>query len=228
MNWLISEWKNLQKSEQFGIAALACFYCFGAIGINFYLTRNIFEALSSFTLAYSFLLLLHYHQPKTLGFWIAVAFAFSFGMTAEIIGVKTGKLFGRYEYTSTLGISIFSVPLVIGMNWVSLMLACNTLMQAICKSKIMAAVCAAFSMVCFDIMIEPLAIRHRYWIWLDNGFPPIQNFVAWFAISLILSLIFQLVVKSKINMQTIAFLVLLWMFLWLDFCITFFEQQFHK
>lgn len=228
MNWLISQWKKLDKIQRYAIAALACFYCFGAIGINFYFTRNIFELLSSFTLVYSFLLLIYFHQPKSVGFGVATAFAFLFGMVVEIVGVKSGKLFGRYEYTSILGISVCSVPLVIGMNWASLMIACNSLMQSIFDNKIIAAIGAAIFMVCFDVMIEPLAIRHRYWIWLDNGFPPIQNFIAWFAISLILSLVFQLSVKSKINFPTISFLVLLWIFLWLDFCISFFEQQFHR
>ena len=43
--------------------------------------------------------------------------AFCIGFSAEVIGVKTGVLFGDYSYGSNLGYKFAGVPIVIGLLW---------------------------------------------------------------------------------------------------------------
>ena len=39
------------------------------------------------------------------------------GFIFEIIGVKTGLIFGHYKYCNGLGTKVFDVPLIISLNW---------------------------------------------------------------------------------------------------------------
>jgi putative membrane protein len=217
MNWLIKEWKKSRKIEKVFILLLACFYLFGAIGMNHPFTKTRFESLSCFPLAYSFFMLITFHPVKNSKFWAAIFLAFTLGMVIEIAGVKTGKIFGSYVYTSVLGWSIFSVPIVIGMNWASLAYSCNCLSKQLFKHHpLWATIAAAAMMVGFDILIEPLAIRHQFWIWLEDGQPPFQNYAAWFAVGLFMSWTFQRWLPNQLTLSTVLFLLFLGLFLTAD------------
>ena len=43
----------------------------------------------------------------------------------------------------------------------------------------------ALLMVVFDFVMEPAAVKLRYWTWQD-GIIPLQNYIAWFLVSLFL------------------------------------------
>jgi putative membrane protein len=51
----------------------------------------------------------------------------------EVVGVKTGLIFGEYKYGSTLGIKLFEVPLIIGFNWVFVILGSISISRLITK-----------------------------------------------------------------------------------------------
>ena len=59
----------------------------------------------------------NYHS---LFLWLSV---FAIGMGVEIVGVKTGVLFGEYFYGNNLGLKILGVPILIGINWAVLTFA---------------------------------------------------------------------------------------------------------
>ncbi len=143
-------------------------------------------------------------------------FAFCVGLSVEIIGVQTGKIFGRYEYTDVLGTQLLTVPLIIGINWISLTYVTNNIAAHLINQKHIATVVAALAMVGFDVLIEPLAIKHHFWIWLDDGLPPIQNYISWFIVSLVLSLTYQFVVETKLNFMAIIFSMSMIVFLVAD------------
>ena len=46
----------------------------------------------------------------------------------------------------------------------------------------------AFLMVCFDLLMEPAAVKLDYWTWLDNR-PPLLNYLVWFGLSFIFATI---------------------------------------
>ena len=58
-----------------------------------------------------------------------ISIAFLWGLLAEIIGVQTGILFGSYAYGETLGLKIFGAPLVIGLNWVTTVIICASIVH---------------------------------------------------------------------------------------------------
>jgi putative membrane protein len=46
-------------------------------------------------------------------------------------------------------------------------------------------------MVGLDFLIEPVAIKYDYWAWAEVAVP-VQNYIAWFFISLVLHWFFKL------------------------------------
>ncbi|TNE70232.1 carotenoid biosynthesis protein [bacterium] len=114
-----------------------------------------------------------------------------FGITAlitiviEIIGVKTGVIFGNYYYTEYLYPRVFSVPLVIGVAWAGACLGSIGLAQIYGRfssmNTIIQALFIGYLMMLFDGFLEPVAIKLGYWKWL-GGEIPIQNYIAWWII----------------------------------------------
>ncbi|MBK7882949.1 MAG: carotenoid biosynthesis protein [Chitinophagaceae bacterium] len=54
---------------------------------------------------------------RTFLFYSFLLICVCIGIAVEIIGVKTGFLFGNYSYGIVLGPKIQSVPILIGINW---------------------------------------------------------------------------------------------------------------
>lgn len=119
--------------------------------------------------------------------WIAVTSGVTFLL--EAAGVHTGAIFGDYSYGDVLGASLFSVPLVIGFNWVLVVLGG---LRAVQNLPGWAAVPSAAGItVIFDWILEPLAIRLGYWSWNWDGVPP-RNYLAWFIISMFAAALFRM------------------------------------
>jgi len=106
------------------------------------------------------------------------------------------------------------VPLVIGLNWMVLIMAALD----ICKkyfNKILTPIIAATMVVIFDWIMEPVAIHLDYWHWFGESIP-LQNYFAWFVIALVFSVIYQalnlktnsLVLKVYFLAQLVFFLML--------------------
>ncbi|MBN2860492.1 MAG: carotenoid biosynthesis protein [Sphaerochaetaceae bacterium] len=137
--------------------------------------------------------------------WALSTFLITF--TLEAVGVATGDVFGSYRYGPTLGFSLFGVPLLIGLNWTLIIFGFNILYQRWFPSRIAVILLVAFSTVVFDWVLEPVAISYDYWKWQGNTIP-LQNYAAWFAISLVFSAAFQLMrIKPRSIMPSFVVLV---------------------
>ena len=97
------------------LAVIWLFHVCGAIGI-IYGDAGWFTEATPLNLILCFMLLLFNLKinTKTL---ITLLICYTVGLSAEIIGVNFGFLFGQYQYGSTLGIKWMGVPLIIGINW---------------------------------------------------------------------------------------------------------------
>ena len=124
---------------------------------------------------------------RRLLIWIAVAFIVTFVL--EVVGVKTGRIFGAYRYGETLGLKLFEVPLVIGFNWVIVVLGMNSLLEIRLESRLLKAVIAATAAMLFDAVLEPVAMHFDYWTW-ESTKVPLQNYGAWWVIAFGTSLAF--------------------------------------
>jgi putative membrane protein len=130
--------------------------------------------------------------------WCLVAYIFTF--TMEAIGVSSGVIFGEYYYGTTLGTKLFRVPLVIGFNWVIVVLGAIAIAKKISPKNISSALLAALFTVGFDIPLEIVAVNLNYWQWTP-GFVPIQNYIAWFVVAFVVALSFgylKLETKGKV------------------------------
>lgn len=120
----------------------------------------------------------------------------------EVIGVKTGYIFGSYYYGDVLGLKIFDVPLIIGFNWVVIILGAIGIASRIHKSSFQIALLTGTFAVLFDLMLEPVAINLGYWNW-QQGFIPLQNYYAWFGIAFFASLFGS---KLKLDLEDSLFI----------------------
>ena len=108
---------------------------------------------------------------------------------AEVIGVKSGLIFGNYSYGEVLGIKIMGVPLIIGINWMLIMLGSISLSKCCTNNSYVIALLAGLFSVLFDIILEPVAISLGYWQWSTLS-PPLSNYYSWFIIVFILTLLY--------------------------------------
>lgn len=120
--------------------------------------------------------------------WSLAVVCVSLGV--EIVGEKTGLIFGEYDYGQVLQPSISGVPLAIGFAWVSILLSSKGIVDFI-FGKIPAnwffcGLTIAFFMVVFDLFLEQAAVNLEYWNWIGSGIP-LQNYLAWFFLGALFS-----------------------------------------
>lgn len=132
-----------------------------------------------------------HEQPKFAILSIGVVVG-SFGI--EWLGVRTGEIFGSYQYGETLQPSIGDVPISIGSAWFVMLIASTAVAQKIAPKSLAAgfrlkiAFLVALLMVCFDLLMEPAAVKLDYWTWM-NGQIPLRNYLVWFGLSFIFAII---------------------------------------
>ncbi|MCX8080951.1 MAG: carotenoid biosynthesis protein [Bacteroidia bacterium] len=129
---------------------------------------------------------------------------------AEIIGVKTGYLFGHYDYLRRLGPKILDVPVVIGINWGLLVYAGYIILNRFHLFYLNGLLCTLI-----DVMMEPIAPVLGFWKF-HTGLPGVWNYASWFLLASLLTIIIHK--NGHLNPSTAlnkaAFLVY--------FCITIF------
>lgn len=174
-------------------------YVIFAVGIAGHLlpaTREIMLLLTPFTLVITMAVVFYsllIESNRKLIYWLAATYLFT--LTIEIAGVKTGIIFGEYYYGKTLGVKIFEVPLIIGLNWVFVILGGIIISKEITSDKNLIAVITGLIAVVFDFFLEPVAMKLDYWNWLNNEIP-LRNYIAWFVIAFIAAWLF-----SRFNLQ---------------------------
>jgi bisanhydrobacterioruberin hydratase len=172
------------------IAIIALMYVVGVIGHTVAALRPRMLPLTPVVLATLGILVLaavlagtpRGHRPA-LATWVLVTYAVTFAV--EALGVATGAIFGAYSYGGVLGPAVAGVPLVIGFNWVLVVLGAVGLAASLAGDRPGAAplvpLAAGALTVAFDWVMEPVAVGLGYWTWAD-GIIPLQNYAAWFLV----------------------------------------------
>lgn len=112
------------------------------------------------------------------------------GYIVELIGTKTGYLFGEYAYGNSLGPKLLGVPVVIGLNWLIVVRASLSLVESIFKpNKVIVALFVGALCTLLDYLIEPVAIQYDFWSWSSQAIP-IFNYVCWFGFSSLFAYLF--------------------------------------
>lgn len=172
---------------------IVLFHCIGAVGIKLY--PQLFLQKSLYNLVLSAFLVFLFSGLKQKDFFILTGLA-GVSFLIEVIGVKTEIPFGSYWYGIYLGPKLFNVPLIIGINWIMLLYCCNVIFRK--QPFFIGAVGSAALMVLLDYIMEQNVEKLGFWFWKDSIIP-FQNYVAWFSISLLFSIIIKKYIEIKSN-----------------------------
>ena len=184
---------NAPRKEIHLFFLITFFQICGLIGVLF-INRDLTLSLTPQNLLVTTFSIFFIYEDKIkmLRFFI---FAFSIGFLVEVIGVNYGIIFGNYAYGKVLGFKVLNVPLMIGVNWFFLSIACGGISDMIFNKLLTRIFFASFLMVLLDLLIEPLAPVLNFWEF-EGIVAPIKNYIGWFMTSFFIQLIYQ---KMKIN-----------------------------
>ena len=202
----------------FALAALMLMsinHFIGIIGLNSHAYNELFESLAGVNLLLSFLLVIPFHKSLNRHLLLFCGVSFTVGMLAEVAGVNTGYPFGNYTYTPAFGWQVYRVPVIIGINWTLLSYVTGVVANKLGPAEWQKILAASFLMVVIDLLLENFAVRHHFWVWKDN-MPPIQNYLSWFGISVVIQFGFRKLIPDSINPNAGAYLVILILFLFAD------------
>lgn len=175
------------------------YYSVGVAGLTLPATQGLFISLMPLSLLLSSTILLFFHKQWNKTHVIVFLLIAIAGYLVEVLGVHTGQVFGSYSYGRALGFQIADTPLLIGLNWLMLTYCVYAIMEDTRLFWPLKALTAAAMMVLYDIAMEPVAIRLDMWDW--GGPIPLQNYQAWFVISIIFLTVmhlFRIQVKNRI------------------------------
>ena len=180
---------------------LVIFYTVGTVGLLLPEKKEYFLSLSFFNLTLSFVILILARKKNLFLFFIFLIICFLVGFSAELIGTRTGWLFGSYYYGNNLGYKIYGVPLVIGLNWGILIVTSASIANLFKFSNTVKVILSVLLMILLDYLMEPVAIKSDFWHW-KNETIPIYNYISWGLIALPLQIIYF---KFKIVETNIVF-----------------------
>ncbi len=128
-----------------------------------------------------------------IAFFLLSSFIILFSWLIEFIGVKTGLIFGEYEYGNILQPQLFGTPIPIGFAWISTFLGSYAIAELILRKKsniFIHLLLTAVLMTFFDYLMEPAAIKLGYWMW-QGSVIPFQNYLTWFVLGLLFAFLFS-------------------------------------
>jgi putative membrane protein len=189
---------------------LIIFYSVGVIGLAVPFTFPLFKALTPLALVLSIFLLFLFHKfQQNLKTFLVFGAIYALSFAIEAVGVETGLIFGEYHYGGSIGPKLFDTPLIIGINWLFLAYTTISAVDVYRINDGLKVFIASMLMVVYDLVLEQVAPIMDMWYWANDRIP-VQNYIAWFA----LSFIFISMIKIfKINTQNpIARVILLCQF----------------
>lgn len=163
--------------------------------------KDFFLSSSPYVLTVTlFLLVVNNSLEKK--FLLRLFYIFLLGLTVEIIGVNFSFFFGEYKYGDNLGIKIFDVPIVIGFNWVLLIILTGNFADRIFQKSILGKVLfGSTMMILLDLLIEISAPKLDYWEFTINPVP-FSNYLWWFIFSFLFHFIYQSNIKKEYIVST--------------------------
>jgi putative membrane protein len=118
---------------------------------------------------------------------LAGVVAGTIGFGAELVGVATGRPFGRYSYSDRLGPRVRGVPLLAGAAWALLARPAWVVAGRLSDRPALRVPLAAAALTAWDVFLDPRMAREGYWTWPGGGRyegVPASNFAGWLATAL--------------------------------------------
>ncbi len=180
------------------VAVLVIFHAVGFWGLRYSGNPTYFQQLTPMNLLLTNALLFSFHRRWGTTFILFAVFVFLAGFLAEVLGVHTGLLFGKYTYGAALGSKVWEVPLLIGVNWLMLVYSTGHISNYLPWPRVAKAIVGALLMLLLDYFLEPVAMQNDFWSWHASEIP-LSNFAGWFILALLLQLCFQWTPIFKAN-----------------------------
>jgi putative membrane protein len=126
--------------------------------------------------------------PRRTAAFFAISAVVSYGM--EEIGVRTGRIYGAYHYSESLGTKLGHVPILIPLAWFMMIypswMVARAILRGIDQNSVIGnvarAVVAACVMTGWDTVMDPGMAAAGNWIWEKGGAyfgVPVQNYFGW-------------------------------------------------
>ena len=160
-------------------------YTVGLVGFMAPSLHDVFILLIPVNIIFAVVILMLGQQKFTFKSFFLFFVCFLFGYFIELLGTKTGIIFGDYSYGNSLGWKVYGVPLLIGVNWFFVVYTSLAVAQSIYPSRWLQTILAPLLMVLYDYFLEPFAMRNDMWSW-KGDIVPLENYVAWYCCGLLL------------------------------------------
>lgn len=200
---MLNELKKYQL--QISVALLFIFNGVGLFGVILSDDPKSFLSLTPLNLLISAAILFANHSKWSTKQMIVLFLVAVSGFLMEVLGVKTGVVFGEYFYEDTLGWKLLDVSIIIGLNWALLCYFAVYTFDKLFENRFLLAFVSSVFLVALDLLIEPIAIKYDFWEWKSENIP-LQNFIAWWALAFIFSLGITYVKKNSKNKVAIYLL----------------------
>lgn len=164
------------------VFVMLLFYVFGFRGMINPAERDWFVSKTPLNLVLTTGLFLWANKDYRPRFMAVCALIWVLCFFVEVAGVSTRVIFGSYDYGKTMGLQWLNVPLLIGANWLVLVLSTAGMVQHLRMPAAVKWALAAALMVALDWVIEPIAMQLDFWQW-ENGVIPLQNYIAWYVVA---------------------------------------------
>lgn len=192
-------------------------YIVGFLGLSLTFSSGLFIKLIPWNILLANLVLFFSIKTIHARLLFSIIFIGISGFYLEYFGIKTGQIFGVYEYGKTLGPKALDVPLLIGLNWVFMVLTSVEVSKKITKNNILIPFLSGACMLLYDIFLEKFAIHFGLWYWYSDGVP-IQNYVSWFAFGTFFSCIYYFTNRDvEIPIARPLYLIQILFFIFLSF-----------
>ncbi len=139
----------------------------------------------------------------TLGFFVITL---AFGWLIEVLGTTTQFPFGEYEYTSALGVSVLSVPILIPMAWSMVAYPMLLAVQRLSTTSLGVAIIGGWLLMSWDLFLDPQMVGEGYWTWTTVGWQlpgipgiPLQNFLGWWLAGMLLMFLLDRLPRKTAN-----------------------------
>ncbi len=120
------------------------------------------------------------------------ALVFAIPYASEFVGVLTGVPYGSYRYMGMQPWLFGLVPIFILIAWIHIgYLSIATTTLGLGRSSLWLAPLDGLLAAAWDVMVDPLAVRAGFWVWLSPGGlygVPLSNFFGWWLVVTLLSL----------------------------------------
>ncbi|WP_297097277.1 carotenoid biosynthesis protein [uncultured Draconibacterium sp.] len=196
---------SIQANYRYFVLFLIIFYAVGFAGLSIPATHSFFVHLTPFALLLSSFIVALFHSKFSAKTILVFVFIYAASFIVELIGVNTGAIFGSYNYGHGLGIKLFNTPLIIGLNWLLLVYVSNSVMERTNWNPIFKVLGASFLLLAYDVLLEQVAPNLSMWKFNESAVP-VQNYVAWFLLALLFSVVIKLLkINTKNRIAPVVF-----------------------